>query len=1455
MEILTETVKVIVETIVGCTTGAVGRQMDYLISYKKNVEKLSNKVDDLEDARKSVEDKVEAARKNVQEIDAKVLRWLERVETITKDAPKFLKEEGQAKLKCFNLKARYQIGRRAHKMGLAVKELKDTADTFDTVGHRVDLRGGTTIFTKGYEDFESRKSTLNGIMRALKADNIRAIGVYGMGGVGKTMLVWKVATQAIEDKIFETVITVVASQTPDLEKIQKDIANELGLSFEDKNTDFQKARLLRERLKGEKILVIIDDIWNKLDLDVLGISFEGDHKGSKLLLTSRSLDVLVTDMDVQEKFEVGVLSDKEARSLFSKIVGDLAENLNLQSTMVDVVKECARLPIAITTVANALKSKKDPNVWKNAVRQLKRANPTQIKGMHEKVYSSIKFSYDFVTKEAQSLFLFCSIFEEDKVIEIDLLWRYLVGLDFFEDVYKMEEVRNMVHTLVNSLKDACLLLEGNRSGTFKMHDVIRDVAIYIADKEEKMLTIRSLEGLEKWKDSFGIALFDVDFNELPERFECPQLKFIFLANKKFPKQPIPNNVFEGMKELRVLVLINASLPHLSSISCLHNLQSLFLDSCELEDVALIGELKNLRALTLSGSNIKQLPMEIRQLTRLQLLNLKRAELKVIPSNVFSHLRGLEELYMSRSFNQWHVDGEITERNNTRVSELDHMPLLTTLDINISNPKILPKASLFEKLERYEILIGNNWDQYWYLGSVEFGISRTLKLELDRGLQVEDGIKVLLKSCEYLELTPKEGIKNILYEVDKEGFPQLKHLYVRNSTEIQYIVNLMEFKCVAFPVLQSLSLHNIENLEEICHYQVPMGSFLSLKKLKVRKCEKLTSVFSLTMFGCFSQLQEIKIEDCKVMCAIFSKERKHEIQVNHDIRTDIIDFTQLRSLYLQNLPNLVGFHPDADSQLLFNEKVAISNLEEIYIEGIDNLKMLWHNHQVVPDSFCKIKKLHVGSCKNLMNIFPPNMLRRLRNLEELTIEDCNLVEEVFEVRGENVDEICDKGSTQLRHLTLNNLPKLKHVWTSDPEAILTFQNLRQVEVSKCETLKSLFPISLAKHLEQLESLQINDCGLMEEIVALEEGLETTTEFVFTRITSLSLELLPELKYFYPGKHTSRWPSLKILKICKCNKVRIVASKELSFPNTDGLDHHVPVQQPLFLIQKDTFPNLKELNFDWYETMNQTNGRLFGEFFCKLEVLRLDGKDDKLIAGPSVFVEGLRDLKSLSVSNLFFDNEGQYAGTFDRLTELNLYKMPKLMLLWKENSEQGRAFQNLGILSVSECGRLKNLVPSSMHFRNLNFLSVRKCHGLINLATSSTVKSLVQLKELNIFECKRMREIVTNEGEGEAGDEICFNQLIFLHLDDLPSLRSFHLGNRTIKFPSLESLYVTRCPEMKIFSNGVLSMPKLKVVGLGENGWSVYRKLLPEEDVNSAIKRFWEENYDPCVQQLFTEKVMF
>jgi disease resistance protein RPS2 len=63
---------------------------------------------------------------------------------------------------------------------------------------------------------------------------------------------------------------------------------------------------------------------------------------------------------------VGVLSDNEARNLFQKIVVGLTKTPEIQATMEEIIKECAGLPIAITTVANALKNQENVNVWKDA---------------------------------------------------------------------------------------------------------------------------------------------------------------------------------------------------------------------------------------------------------------------------------------------------------------------------------------------------------------------------------------------------------------------------------------------------------------------------------------------------------------------------------------------------------------------------------------------------------------------------------------------------------------------------------------------------------------------------------------------------------------------------------------------------------------------------------------------------------------------------------------------------------------------------------------------------------------------------------------------------------------------------------------------------------------------------------------------------------------------------------
>jgi hypothetical protein len=99
----------------------------------------------------------------------------------------------------------------------------------------------------------------------------------------------------------------------------------------------------------------------------------------------------------------------------------------------------------------------------------------------------------------------------------------------------------------------------------------------------------------------------------------------------------------------------------------------------------------------------------------------------------------------------------------------------------------------------------------------------------------------------------------------------------------------------------------------------------------------------------------------------------------------------------------------------------------------------------------------------------------------------------------------------------------------------------------------------------------------------------------------------------------------------------------------------------------------------------------------------------------------------------------------------------------------------------------------------------------LVTSTTAKSLAQLTRMSINYCSMVTEIVANEGDG-IKDEIVFSKLEILELYRLPTLTSFCSEKHSFDFPSLVEVTVEQCPEMKFFSNGALSTPKLRRVNL-------------------------------------------
>jgi hypothetical protein len=104
---------------------------------------------------------------------------------------------------------------------------------------------------------------------------------------------------------------------------------------------------------------------------------------------------------------------------------------------------------------------------------------------------------------------------------------------------------------------------------------------------------------------------------------------------------------------------------------------------------------------------------------------------------------------------------------------------------------------------------------------------------------------LLVKSEILNLMEITDLKNILYELDREGLPCLKVLRVCESEDVEYIIDATsnQTPCAVFPILESLTLGNLSNLKEIYDGQDEKAfdtiKFPQLKHVQLAQVPRLT----------------------------------------------------------------------------------------------------------------------------------------------------------------------------------------------------------------------------------------------------------------------------------------------------------------------------------------------------------------------------------------------------------------------------------------------------------------------------------------------------------------------------------------------------------------------------------------------------------------------------------------
>lgn len=113
-------------------------------------------------------------------------------------------------------------------------------------------------------------------------------------------------------------------------------------------------------------------------------------KDVKYCLTARDHNVLLS-MGSKDNFLIGILNYDEAWRLLKMMSSDDVESRKLKSTATAVARACGGLPIALTTIARALRNK-STHEWKSALREFHTPSKKNFEGVSAQVYSTIELS-------------------------------------------------------------------------------------------------------------------------------------------------------------------------------------------------------------------------------------------------------------------------------------------------------------------------------------------------------------------------------------------------------------------------------------------------------------------------------------------------------------------------------------------------------------------------------------------------------------------------------------------------------------------------------------------------------------------------------------------------------------------------------------------------------------------------------------------------------------------------------------------------------------------------------------------------------------------------------------------------------------------------------------------------------------------------------------------------------
>uniref|UniRef100_A0A2N9G432 Uncharacterized protein n=1 Tax=Fagus sylvatica TaxID=28930 RepID=A0A2N9G432_FAGSY len=725
----------------------VSSKMTTTLNLRSNLDDMVRDMTSLLDRRVYVKNETEAAKKEGNEIRAQVVTWLEDVENLM-DRITEVKQKIEAAVKEGKdiLRQVETLLKDMEKLELKVNPIQE---------EMVNNKKPSACFlncNKRYRASKEVEEILEEIKRLLQAgsfNSVGRIGIWGPGGVGKTTLVINLNNElekTTPTQPFGIVIWTTVSKNFDLKNVQTQIARRLKLQLNMEESERERGIQLHQRLRNEKkFLLILDDVWVKIDLDILGVPRPQFHKGCKIILTSRRKEVC-----------------RKA-----------------------IVRECCGLPLAIIVVGAAMRRKEKVELWEHSLNELRRSVPS-IEDIEDDVYKPLKLSYDSLPdNNIKSCFLYCSLYPEDSSINIHELVRCWTGEGLIDEQQNYVDRVNTGMALIEKLKDSCLLENGASEDTVKMHDVVRDVAIWIASSHD--------DGCKSLVRS-GIGLRKISNNvQRPQLCYYKAMSFL---------ETIPERFLQGFEALRVLNLSNTGIQSLPpSLLHLRDLRALYLGDC---------------------SDLEELPPLV--------------------SRRIPHLSSEDIFWINRLKGFQILIGSGDDVFEEYKSSIANEKVVKFWDANISPESI---GQLWAIAESMNIMCSEELDGK----IIDLGINsfcRGLKsfelfsIEFNRSLRPNGGLAShcdLLPNLEELTLDEVQGLESISELLGYPGlrFLRLKSVDVRECSNMKYLFSCGDF-IRTLPNLEVIKVSNCSELDELFNYDSGQNMALDPVVPKLRKLE-------------------------------------------------------------------------------------------------------------------------------------------------------------------------------------------------------------------------------------------------------------------------------------------------------------------------------------------------------------------------------------------------------------------------------------------------------------------------------------------------------------------------------------------------------------------------------------------------------------------------------------------